>query len=117
MSQQIPRALTLRRTGASSVVVFNPLAEAVTEVVSVFVESSDVCVTEAESGREMSYQTNPTWNVSGFFRLDITFVEIIFVAKLEPLSITRFQGRDSSNSYQDFIKISLPVSITRLLST
>ena len=36
-------------------------------------------------------QINPTWNVSGFFRLDITFVEISFLAILEPLSVSRFE--------------------------
>ena len=42
--------------GQSSVVVFNPLAERVTEVISVFVETSDVCVVDASSGKEISYQ-------------------------------------------------------------
>ena len=97
--------------GQTSVVVFNPLAERVTEVISVFVETSDVCVVEASTGKEIFYQVrtvqifyrtfvgndtlhrqiNPTWNVSGFFRLDITFVEISFLAILEPLSVSRFE--------------------------
>ena len=42
--------------GQSSVVVFNPLAERVTEVISVFVETSDVCVVEASTGKEIFYQ-------------------------------------------------------------
>ena len=36
--------------------VFNPLAERVSEVVSVFVETSDVCVTDAGTGKEIVYQ-------------------------------------------------------------
>ena len=122
--------------GQSSVVVFNPLAERVSEVVSVFVETSDVCVVDAATGKEIVYQVctktnnleiykviqnklvlgcvksssrpeitfltvsvfliqqiNPTWNVSGFFRLDVTFVEISFVAVLDPLSVSRFEVR------------------------
>ena len=41
-------------------------------------------------------QINPTWNVSGFFRLDVTFVEISFVAVLDPLSVSRFEVRYNS---------------------
>ena len=40
-----------------------------------------------------SPQINPTWNVSGFFRLDVTFVEISFAAELDPLSVSRFEVR------------------------
>ena len=88
-----PRAINLRKTtsSATSVVVFNPLAENVSEVVSVFVETTDICVTDAETGAPVVYQTNPTWSVSGSFKLDITFVEIVFVARLEPLSVKRFK--------------------------
>lgn len=37
-----------------------------------------------------TFQMNPTWNASGFFRLDINFVELNFVATLAPLSLNRF---------------------------
>ena len=37
------------------------------------------------------FQLNPTWNASGFFRLDVNFVEVTFIAeKMSPLSVTRF---------------------------
>ena len=52
--------------GQSSVVVFNPLAERVSEVVSVFVETSDVCVTDAGTGKEIVYQVGtekPSLNI------------------------------------------------------
>ncbi len=85
-----PRPLRLPRPGdEAAVLVFNPLAEAAREAVTVFVQTAEVCVRDA-AGNPIRFQMNPTWNASGFFRLDISFLELTFVATLQPLSINKF---------------------------
>ena len=70
--------------------VFNQQNHAKQEAISIFVETFDVCIEDPE-GKSLNYQLNPTWNSSGFFKLDTNFVEISFTADLPPLSISKFK--------------------------
>ncbi len=96
-----PNSPSSTAVDGSAVLVFNPLAEPAREVISVFVEAGsgglgDICARDAE-GNEMEVQVNPTWNTAahgvgqggGSYRLDVSFLEVSFVAELPPLSINR----------------------------
>ena len=78
------------RDGDNFVMVFNPLAQEQVEVISIFLETLDFCIHD-HTGNRVDFQINPTWNASGFFRLDTSFIEVVFIAKLPPLSITTFK--------------------------
>ncbi len=85
-----PLPLRLTRPGERvAVLVFNPLAESARRPLTVFVQSPHVCVEDAD-GNAVPHQVNPTWNASGFFRLDVSFLQVTFVAKLKPLAIAKF---------------------------
>ena len=47
----------------------------------------------------LHFQTNPTWSVSDYFRLDTHLVEIVFLTKLQPLSIGKYKVRTSDQIF------------------
>ncbi len=48
---------------------------------------------------------NPTWNASGFFRLDTSFLEVTFVATLKPLSMHKFVVSRTKSVAQEQTKV------------
>lgn len=91
-------ALNLDRSRSRNVVVFNSLGRRKTEPVKVLVSDPHVRVVDSD-GTAVRHQINPVWNSSGGSGenggpqpLTISKVrfELLFVATLEPLSLTTF---------------------------
>ena len=74
-------------------IFFSPysLGQESEEVVTFFVDGIDsaVCVQDAQ-GAFLPVQFSPTWTTEGFIKLEKHFMEGSFLAKLPPLSITKF---------------------------
>lgn len=91
-----PRPVPLDvKSGDGNLVVFNPLASGRrVELLSFYVEdvrvAHDLCIT-ADEENFMEYQVNPTVSMSENVGIDTGFVQVVFLAELEPLSITRFR--------------------------
>lgn len=85
-----------------NVVVFNSHARRRAEPVRVLVSDPDVSVTDA-SGAAVPHQVNPVWNTSDAaaaaeerpLAMSRVCYELLFVAKLEPLSLATFTVRAS----------------------
>jgi len=97
--------LDLEASAESFIVVFNPLAEETIKAVSFHADlgkngldlsREGICV-EGPDGNMMDYQVNPTWNSSGQFILDVSFVEIVFSVRMQPLAIVKFYVKRCSS--------------------
>ena len=91
-SREKPLSLDIKN-GAQILVVLNSHAQDVDEMVSFFVENLDsrknLCVRDPQ-GRVLPVQFSPTWTTEGFIRLEKSFLEVSFLARLPALSVTKF---------------------------
>ena len=92
LKREVPLDVSL---GDGYLMVFNPLANDVVELVSFMVEESrlvdDLCIVDPVSNENIRYQVNPTTTShGGSVVLDMNMVEVVFMARLPALSIQRF---------------------------
>lgn len=91
-SREKPLSLDVKN-GAQILVVLNSHGQDVDEMVSFFVENLDsrknLCVRDPQ-GRVLPVQFSPTWTTEGFIRLEKSFLEVSFLARLPALSVTKF---------------------------
>ena len=91
-SREKPLALDVKN-GAHILVVLNSHAQDVDEMVSFFVENLDsrknLCVRDPQ-GRVLPVQFSPTWTTEGFIRLEKSFLEVSFLARLPAMSVSKF---------------------------
>jgi len=77
-------------TGEQTVLVYNSLAQEREEVISVMVNSENVCVTDS-SGSGVESQISPVYNITHQNALDLGVFQLVFVGILPALSLSTFK--------------------------
>ncbi|KAL4141746.1 hypothetical protein QTP88_004323 [Uroleucon formosanum] len=93
-------ALNIDKSRPRNVIVFNPLGRRKTEPIKVLVSEPNVRVVDSD-GSVVRHQINPVWNLSETAEQPLTMskvcFELLFVAVLEPLSLTTFTIQKAPN--------------------